>query len=89
MCLLFSYSRSQATGDLLPALHEVLGAVIEHLRASVCRRLRPPFRLAGCLDCIANVLAIPERRFAEQHTILSADFHAVAGVRARLLSPDV
>src|SRR5207247_5779366 len=41
------------------------------------------------LNCITNVFSVAQRHFAEQPSIPVAHFHAVAGIRARLLASDV
>src|ERR1700724_3875026 len=53
------------------------------------RSLSPSFRLAGRLHSVPNILAIAERRFAEQTSVRTPHFHAVTGIRARLLSANI
>ena len=76
--LLFSNGCREPRGDFFAALRKILGDVIEHLRAVVRRGLAPGFRLARGFHGIANVLAVAERRFAQQLTFLAANFQAVA-----------
>src|SRR5205085_12054522 len=51
--------------------------------------LRPTCSFARRFDRIANVFAVSERSFAEQLAVRAADFHAVAGIRPRLLAANV
>ena len=87
LCL--SDSARQAPGDFLATLGKVLGDVVENLRAMVRRCLGPSFRLTGRFDRVADVLAIAQRRFAEQSAIPASYLRAIAGIRASLLAADV
>src|SRR5438445_361445 len=79
----------KATRDLLPALRKILRHVVHHLRAIVGCPLTPTRSFTRRLNCITNVFSVAQRHFAEQPSIPVAHFHAVAGIRARLLASDV
>src|SRR5580704_2700068 len=83
--LFLSYAGGETAGDFAGSLGKVLGDVVEDLGSIVSRSLGPRgFRFAGGFHCIANVLAVPEGRFAEDAAARIANLHAVARVWASL-----
>src|SRR5581483_3515111 len=55
--------------ELVRALREVLGEIVEHLRAGVAARARPGGGRVGRFDRVADVLAVPQGHFAERRPV--------------------
>src|SRR5207245_10248928 len=87
--LSLSNRRRERARDLITALRKVLRHVIKNLCAIVGCPLTPTRSFTRRLNCITNVFSVAQRHFAEQPSIPVAHFHAVAGIRARLLASDV
>ena len=75
--------------DLGAALHQVFGDEVQHLGAAMCGGLRPLAGCTRCFDCIADVLAIAQRSFADEASVAAVDRVAVSRVGAGLLASDV
>src|SRR5260370_28142188 len=74
----------------LPAtLRQVLRHVIKNLGAIMRRGPGPARGFPRGFDRVANVLAVAPPDFADELAALTSDFHAVAGIRARLFAPDI
>ena len=63
--LFVSHDESQALNDFIPPQREIFGAVIQHLCASVRRRLCPSIRFAGRFYRVADIFSIAQRSFTE------------------------
>src|SRR5438132_4546368 len=87
--LSLSNRRRESARDLITPLRKVLRHVIKNLCAIVGCPLTPTRSFTRRLNCITNVFSVAQRHFAEQPSIPVAHFHAVAGIRARLLASDV
>ena len=75
--------------ELVGARREILGDVVEDLRAIVAGRLAPASRRGvRRFDRVADVLAISLADFAEHASVGAGDADGVAGVGARLLAAD-
>ena len=79
---------SQALPELVGALREVLGHVVENLSAVVPARPRPRGRGMGCLYRVPDVLAIPLRDLGEERARRAQDLPAIALVGTDLLASD-
>src|SRR4029077_6546994 len=75
--------------DLPAALRQVLRHVIKNLGAVMRRGPGPTRGFPRGFDRVANVLAVAQPYFADSLATVPSDFHAVAGIRSRLLAPDV
>ena len=75
--LFFADSGGKAGGNFFSALREIFREVIEHLGAVVGGGFCPGFCFARGFDGVANVFAIAQRRFAEQFTVLAANFERI------------
>ena len=75
--------------DLVAALRKILRAIVKNLGAIVRRRFSPRLGLACRFHGVANIFAIAQRCLAQEPSLGRTHFHAVAGVRPRLLPADV
>src|SRR5258708_32393897 len=89
-CRLLRTDRGGESPDnFVTSLREILGAIVKNLRPIVSSDVCPAFCLACSLDSVANVFAVAQRGFAQQTSVSRTHFHAVTGIRTRLLAANV
>jgi hypothetical protein len=80
---------AEASGELVGAGREVLGDVIEDLRAEVPGGLRPSACVPRRLHRVADILSVADPGMAEKLAALRIDGLRIAAVGTRLLAADI
>ena len=87
--LLRTHCPRQPPGNLVAALDHVFRKVVENLRAIVRRALGPARCIARSFNRVANILAIAQRRLAQQLALAPVHREGISRIGPRLFAADV
>src|SRR5579871_310083 len=79
----------QPIDEFAASLRQILGDVIEDLRAEMGRRAGPAGSLGGGFDGIADVLAVANADMAGQLALYGMDGRGIPTIGASLLAADI